>query len=104
MTRGNRNGGGGTYNRTVVRRLVVFTFLAALAVFCIVQDRTTAAGARQYALRALAAIDRHEPVPPIDSVMRPAVRRSVRLGLLSANGVLITGMAAAAVVARRHRG
>lgn len=88
----------------MVRHLVVLTVIAALAVFCIVQDRVTAAGAQQYALQALAAIDRHEPVAPIDSVMRPAVRRSVRLGFLSANAVLIVGMAAAAVVSRRHRG
>ena len=88
----------------MVRRLLALTFLAAFAVFCVVQDRVTAGGAQQYALQALAAIDRHEAVAPIDSVMRPAVRRSVRLGLLSANGVLIVGIAAAAVVSRRHRG
>ena len=88
----------------MVRRLLVFSFLAAFAVFCVVQDRVTAAGAQQYALQALAAIEHHEPVAPIDSVMRPAVRRSVRLGLLSANGVLIVGIAAAVMVSRRHRG
>jgi ABC-type Fe3+ transport system permease subunit len=88
----------------VVRRVVVFTFLAALAVFCVVQDRVTAAGAQQYALRALAAIDRHQSVPPIDAVMRPAVRRSVKLGFLSADAVLTVGIVTAVVVSRRRRG
>jgi len=88
----------------VVRRLVVFTFLAAAVVFCVVQDRVTAAGAQQYALQALSALDHHQPVAPIDSVMRPAVRRSVRLGLQSAGAVLIVGIATAAGVSRRRRG
>jgi ABC-type Fe3+ transport system permease subunit len=88
----------------VVRRLVVFSFVAAMVVFCVVQDRVTAAGAQQYALQALAALEQHQPVAPIDSVMRPAVRRSVKLGLLSANIVLTVGIATAVVVSRRHRG
>jgi hypothetical protein len=88
----------------VVRRLVVLTFLAALVMFCIVQDRVTAAGASRYALQALAAIDQHQPVAPIDSVMRPAVRRSVALGLASAGAVLVAGLGTAAAVARSRRG
>ena len=88
----------------MVRRVVVFTFLAAFAVFCVVQDRVTAAGAQQYALRALAAIDGHQPVPPIDAVMRPAVRRSVKLGFLSADAVLTVGIVTAVVMSRRRRG
>jgi hypothetical protein len=88
----------------VIRRLIVLTFLAALVVFCIVQDRVTAAGASRYALSALAAIDRHQPVAPIDSVMRPAIRRSVELGLAAAGGVLIAGLGTIAAVARSRRG
>jgi ABC-type Fe3+ transport system permease subunit len=83
---------------------MVFTFLAALVVFCVVQDRVTAAGAQQYALQALAAIDARQPVPPIDAVMRPAIRRSVRLGFLSADAVLMVGIVTAVVVSRRGRG
>jgi hypothetical protein len=80
----------------VVGRLVVFTFLAALAVFCVVQDRVTAAGATEYGERALAAIARHEPVTPVDTIMGPAIQRSVRVGLASAGAVLIVGLLVAA--------
>lgn len=84
----------------VVRRLVVFTFVAALAAFCVVQDRITAAGATQFGQLAVAAIARHQPVTPVDAVMRPAIRRSVRLGLASAGAVLVVGLGAAAALAR----
>jgi hypothetical protein len=83
--------------------LVVFSFVAALVVFCIVQDRVTAAGAKRYGEMALAAIARHEPVTPVDAVMRPAIRRSVRLGLLSAGAVLIVGLGAASAQQSRSR-
>jgi hypothetical protein len=89
-----------SYNHAVVRRLVVFTFVAAFAVFCVVQDRVTAAGATLYGEQALAAIARHEPVVSADAVMRPAIRRSVRLGLASAGAVLLAGLGAAAAVWR----
>jgi len=88
----------------VVRRLVVLTCLAAFVAFCIVQDRVTAAGASRYALQALAAIDHGQPVAPIESVMRPAIRRSVALGLASAGVVLVAGLGTAAAVARSRRG
>jgi len=93
-----------TYNWPVVRRVVVFTFVAAFAVFCVVQDRVTAAGATQYGEQALAAIARHEPVTPVDAVMRPAIQRSVRLGLAAAGAVLMVGLGAAAAVSRSGRG
>ena len=93
-----------TYNWRVIRRLVVLTLVAAFVVFCIVQDRVTAAGASRYARQALAAIDHHQPVASIDSVMRPAIRQSVRLGLAAAGLVLVTGLGTAAVVSRIRRG
>ena len=93
-----------TYNWPVARRVVVFTFLAALAVFCVVQDRVTAAGAQRYGAEAVAAVAAHRAVPPVDTVMGPAIRRSVRLGLAAAGGVLITGFVAAAAVGRSTRG
>ena len=76
----------------------MFSFIAALAVFCIVQDRVTAAGAKQYGELSLAAIAKHQAVTPVDAVMRPAIRRSVRLGLLSAGAVLIGGLGTAALL------
>jgi hypothetical protein len=87
----------------VVRGLVVFTFVAALAVFCIVQDRITAAGATQYAEQARAAIARNERPIPVDEVMRPAVDRSVRVGMTWAGIVLSGGLAAVLVIARSAR-
>ena len=93
-----------TYNWRVVRRLVVFTFVAAFAVFCVVQDRVTAAGATLYGEQALAAIARHEPVTPVDAVMRPAIQRSVRLGLASAGAVLMVGLGVSWFIRKDARG
>lgn len=83
--------------------MVVFSFLAAIVAFCIVQDRVTAAGARRYAALQRAALASTGPAVTIDEVMRPAVRASVRDGLMVATGVLAIGVAAAAGVARRRR-
>ena len=88
----------------MVRHVVVFTFVAALVVFCVVQDRITAAGATQYGQQALAAIARQQPVTPVDAIMRPAIRQSVRLGLACAGAVLFVGLSVALVVSRSMRG
>ena len=85
-------------------RLVVFTFLAAVVAFCIVQDRVTAAGAERYVALQRAALVSAAPPVTIDAVVRPAVYRSVQLGLLSSAGVIATGFAAALVIARRRPG
>ena len=84
----------------MARRVVVFTFVAALAVFCVVQDRVTAAGATLYGEQSLAAIAMDQPVIPVDTVMRPAIRRSVWLGLMSAGTVLMVGLGAAGAMSR----
>jgi hypothetical protein len=91
-------------NCRVVRRVVVFTFVAALAVFCVVQDRVTAAGAHAYAEQSRAASAHLARGLPVDMVMRPAIRRSVRLGLASAAAVFVAGFGAAFVIARGARG
>ncbi len=67
------------------------TFLAALAAFCIVQDRITAEGARRYAALQRAALAGRGNRVTIEEIMRPAIERSVRLGLLAAAGVVIVG-------------
>jgi hypothetical protein len=78
--------------------MVVASIVAAIAVFLVVQDRLTAAGARDYVARqGGAAAGQMAPVT-IDEVMRPAVARSVRVGLLWAGVVLAAGLAAAAAV------
>lgn len=86
-----------------VRRLVFFSLVGALAVFLFVQDRVTAGGARRYvALQRIAAAGRG-PAVTVDDVMRPAVADSVRQGLLWASAVAGTGLAGAAMLARRRR-
>jgi hypothetical protein len=67
------------------------TFVAALAVFCIVQDRVTAAGARRYVALQKDALAGRGRLVTIDEIMQPAIDRSVRDGLLAASGVLVVG-------------
>jgi hypothetical protein len=86
--------------RLTAARVVVFTFVAALVVFCAVQDRVTAAGARRYVdIRTTPGL----PAVTLDEVMTPAVHASVRQGLAWSAGVAAAGLGAALVVARRSR-
>jgi hypothetical protein len=83
------------------RTIVLGTCAAALLVFAIVQDRVTAAGAREYvALQRAAFAGRSVPVT-IDQVLRPAVDRSVRQGAAWAGAVMLVGVGMA-MVARRE--
>ena len=90
-----------------MRAVLWITFAAALAVFCIVQDRVTAEGARRYVALQRDALAGRGPAVTIDEVMRPVVNRSVRLALFSSGAVVAVGMAAAfggrAIQARRLR-
>ena len=77
------------------------TVVAAVIVFCAVQDRVTAAGARRYvALQREAAAGGRAPVS-VDDIMRPAIARSVRNGLAWSGGVVAAGLIVAAVAGRR---
>jgi hypothetical protein len=80
------------------RTVLVTTFAAAAVVFCVVQDRVTAAGARQY-------VTMHEAGRPVtlEGVVAPAVRRSVRVGLASGGGVLAVGAGLAWAAGKRRR-
>jgi hypothetical protein len=79
--------------------LPLLLLAAAVVVFCIVQDRVTAAGARANVAHQRAALaGRAEPVT-IDEVMRPTVARSVRQGLLWGGVVLIAGLAGVVTLA-----
>ncbi len=84
-------------------RVVVFSFVAAVVVFCVVQDRLTAEGARDYVQRQRAAIAGAGPAVTIDEVMKPAVRRSVREGLQWSGIVMSAGLVTAGAVSRRSR-
>jgi hypothetical protein len=79
------------------RTILVVTFVAALVVFAAVQDRVTAAGAREYvAQQRLALAGRSTPVTT-EEVMAPAIRRSVRDGLIWSGLVMAGGLAIASL-------
>ena len=80
----------------------MFTFLAAVVVFCVVQDRLTAAGADRY-VRLSRAAAAGGPAVTIDQVMTPAVGHAVRVALLWSGAVVGCGLTGAAAVARRSR-
>ena len=75
-------------------RIVLFSLLAALVVFCSVQDRVTAAAARRYVVLQRTALASATRGPGIDEVMQPAIRRSVRQGLMWGGVAMIAGLAA----------
>jgi hypothetical protein len=79
------------------------TLLAALVVFCGVQDRVTAEGARRYVALQRESIAAGAPPVAIDAVVKPAVRRSVEQGLLWAGAVCAAGLGAAAALRRGRR-
>lgn len=83
------------------RTIVLMTLAAAIVVFAAVQDRVTASGVREYVAHQRAALAGAAAPVTIDEVMRPAVERSVRQGLLWGGVVLIAGLGAAAVISRR---
>ena len=82
------------------RAIVVMTAIVALAVFCVVQDRVTAAGARRYAALQRDALAGRGHAVTIDEIMRPAVEQSVQQGLLWGGVVMVAGLGVA--VARRR--
>ena len=83
------------------RGILIATAIAALAVFAVVQDRVTAAGARRYVELQRAALAGRAPLVTVDQIMGPAVAQSVREGLLWGGVVLLCGVGLAAVAARR---
>jgi hypothetical protein len=85
--------------------VALFAAATAFVVFCIVQDRVTAAAARQYVRlhRQAAAGAAPASTPALDELMRPAVRQSVRYGLLSGAAAGAVVLAGGALTARRTR-
>jgi hypothetical protein len=89
----------------------VFAFVAAAVVFCVVQDRVTAAGVQEYVARqrqALAAPAREgtplEGALRIDDVMRPARQRSLEQGALWGGVAGIVAFQCGALYRRVRRG
>jgi hypothetical protein len=83
------------------RAILLASSAAAIVVFCVIQDRITARGARQYVTLQQESIASGSAAVAIDDIMTPAVRRGVREGAMSAGGVLAVGAAAAGLVRRR---
>jgi hypothetical protein len=85
------------------RAILAIAVIIGAVVFCVVQDRVTAAGARQYVdLQLAAAQGRGAPVT-VDEIMGPAVGRSVAQGLMWSAVVIVMGTIAAFAV-RQTRG
>ena len=75
------------------KRVVVLVIVAAVVVFCVVQDRITAAAAGRYVALQRASIAGSRPRVTIDEVMGPAVDRSVRQGAIWGLVTLAVGLA-----------
>ncbi len=77
------------------------SLLAGFVVFCAVQDRITASGARRYVALQREAIAGNGPLVTIEEVMGPAVDRSVRQASLYGGAVAAAGVALGALRRRR---
>jgi len=78
------------------RTVLLTAFVAAVVVFCVVQDRVTASGAQQYAARQRLALAGQGAPVTLEDVVAPAVRRSVQQGLLWSALVMGGGVVLAA--------
>ena len=74
------------------RTILGATFVAALIVFAVVQDRVTASGARQYVALQRSALAQGGAPVSIEDVMAPAGRRSFRDALMWSGGVMLIGV------------
>jgi len=85
-----------------VARAVVFTCVAAIVVFAVVQDRVTVAGVGRYVSLSRAAAAGGGAAVTIDEVMKPAVVRGAQQGALWGGVVLAAGFGGS-LMARRLR-
>lgn len=84
------------------RWIAAATLAVAVTVFAVVQDRVTAAGARQYVALQRARIAAGQPPVGVGDVMRPAIRRSLLQAGLWSGVVLFVGLGIA-VLSRSGR-
>jgi hypothetical protein len=84
-----------------VARAVVFTCIAAIVVFAVVQDRVTVAGVGEYVTAYRDAAAGRRQAVTIDEIMKPAVTRAYWQGTLWGSAVLIAGLGGAIAVRRR---
>jgi len=81
----------------------VFSAIAAIVVFAVVQDRLTVAGVGRYVSMSRAAAAGLGPAVTIDAVMKPAVVHAVQQATLWSGLVLATGIGGT-LIARRRQG
>ena len=84
------------------RTILGVTFVAALVVFAVVQDRVTASGARQYVAAQRSAPAAGSTPITIEEVMAPAIRRSVRDAIAWSGGVMLIGVLASRLLVSRR--
>ena len=89
----------------------MFAFVAAAVVFCVVQDRVTAAGVQEYVARQRQALAGSPGTPAgqgpalrIDDVMGPAKRRSLEQGALWGGVTGIVALQCGVLYRRVRRG
>ena len=82
-------------------RAVVFTCIAAIVVFAVVQDRVTVAGVGEYVSAYRDAAAGRRPPVTIDEIMKPAVRRAVWQGALWGGAVVAAGLGGTIAARRR---
>jgi hypothetical protein len=86
-----------------VRRTLLLSFAAAGVVFCVVQDRVTAAGARRYVAEQRRAVEAGHPPVAVAEVMEPAIRRSVEQGAVWGVATFFAGLTCGDIMRRRRR-
>ena len=82
-------------------RAVVFTCIAAIVVFAVVQDRVTVAGVGEYVSASRDAAAGRRPPVTIDEIMKPAVARAFQQGALWGGVVLVAGFGGTLAARRR---
>ena len=85
-------------------RVLAFAAIAALTVFVVAQDRIVTSGVGRYIDLKRTQLAGRGPDVAIADVMQPAVRRSVRFGLILAGAVFFAGCGVAALRSRRSSG
>ena len=81
----------------------MFTAIAAIVVFAVVQDRLTVAGVGRYVSMSGEAAAGRGPAVTIDSVMKPAVAHAVRQAMRWSGVALATGLGGTLIARRRQR-
>ena len=76
----------------------------AVVVWNVVFDRVLVNAGRDYVRSAMAAANGSGPYARIDDWMRPALTRALGAGSVAAGGVVLVGLVALRLAARRARG